>query len=634
MSEENKKGLNKKVVIPVTAAAIILAGAGIGGYKYVQLNLDDKTKQAIVDNNSNNNDNEANNDSVNANNDNNENADIDNTENEVEINYSDDGKITFNKKDTDNNSNQYSHLKDIVEQKAKDESVIIVLGDDKPKFEKDNEETDDNLLASIDKNPLPNLDTEDNNSSNNGAIPSEPSDPNVPVSPEKPTEPEKPVIPIEPIEPIEPVEPVEPEEPEKPTEPEKPEVNKSDLGNVIANASTYNSVRYTNSSWEKLSIAITEGYQLLDDKNAKQGQIDRATEKIKNALDGLVVKAPTLIVNGLEDLDNNVSTEEIININVSASDVDGNRVRTKVVLNNETISGSRGNYELKLQEGKNTLNIIVEDRFGGKTEETFEIIYEVEDLLEGTPIINISGLTTDNIKDGKLAFAVASTDFEGNEVKTEVLFNGGEITSNDSVNYEVELVEGKNTFEFKATDDNGAYTTKVVVIEYESEDKEAILNVTNVDENYINDGILVINAEALTKDNKKITPTVTNNGTTIEANGVQYAIKLDEGINNIVVEVVTESGITIKEYYTINYVVETPEVEEPEEDVEESEDTSDTEKETEDTEGNTENESEDNDTNTDNESEEGGLDQPETDEEVDDTENDKETEIEEEITEE
>lgn len=581
MSEGNKNRLNKKVVIPVTAAAIIFAGAGIGSYKYVQSNLDDKTKQEAVDSigkDNTNNDSDVENDSSNDNNNENnvENDESDSEENDVEIKFSEDGKITFSKKETEDNTNQYSHLKDIVEQKAKDDSIVIVLGEDKPKFEKGDGGLGDGLLASTDKNPLPNTDKTEND---NEVKPEEPNIPEIPVNHEKPTDPDKPIIPIEPEKPTDPekpiipIEPEEPTDPEKPVEPEMPVVDKVNLGELIAEASTYSQSRYTDSSWEKLSDIVVVGSKLLDDKNAIQSQVDIAVERIKNALDGLVVKAPTLVVNGLDALENNVSKEEVININVSGSDVDGNRVRATVILNDETIRGKRGDYELQLQKGENKLKVIVEDRYGGKTEDSFELIYEVEDLLEESPAISVEGLHSDNVKDGKLTFTVASLDYEGKDIKTLVLFNGGEITSNDSVLYEVDLVEGENTFEFKATDDNGAYTTKVVVIEYELEDKFAILNVTNVDEKHIQDGILTINAEATTKDNQKITPIVTNNGNVIEANGVQYDIHLAEGENKIVVEAVTESGVVVKEYYTINYVVEVPEVEESEDNTESDNDT-------------------------------------------------------------
>lgn len=567
MSESKKSKLNQKVVIPVAVATVILAGAGFGGCKYVQLSLDDKTKQEVVDkvgkennetnDNSNNEENtNENNDETNDNEDNDE-LNNDSEDNEVVINRSEDGKITFTKKEDDSSVVRgYAHLIDVVEKKAQEDSVILVLGDDKPKFEKDDDKLGDGLLASTDKNQLPPKVDKDKAEEtvkpevpSEPEVPAEPSNPVIPVDPETPVEPE---TPTEPEVPSEPETPTEPEIPVDPEEPEAPAVDKADLNNLIGKASTYNSSRYTDKSWDKLSNVVAEGKKVNDNKKSTQSQVDKVADRINKAIQDLVIKSPTITVEGLDMLEDNVSTEEVINIKVASVDVDGNKLKSKVTLNGEEIEESDGSYELNLLEGANVLEINTKDSFGGQSKEKHEIVYEKEEDQTEAPIITVDGLDSDNVLEGNLAFTVDSTDNEGNTINSTVLFNGADIT-NDLGQYDVELAVGENIFEIRSEDSNGAYTTKVVVIEHEIEDAVLLLNVIGVDEGNIVDGHLSIGIEASTNNNESVLLDVTNNGVEINSQDGQYNIELSEGENVIVVEALSEGGVYTKETYTIVY---------------------------------------------------------------------------------
>lgn len=112
-------------------------------------------------------------------------------------------------------------------------------------------------------------------------IPEKPSVPSKPDENEKPINPEKPTNPIKPIDPIDPIDP---------TEPGVTPTDYSILSSLYEESKSINLSLYLSSSVEHFSNEMLVSSRILSDLNANQEQVDVQIQRLKNSIDGLVLR--------------------------------------------------------------------------------------------------------------------------------------------------------------------------------------------------------------------------------------------------------------------------------------------------------------------------------------------------------
>ncbi len=250
-------------------------------------------------------------------------------------------------------------------------------------------------------------------------------------------------------------------------------VIKTDLKNTQVDSPYFEFTASASYKEEKVDVKVTLNGETIEGEDSKysvtlaqgknQIQLEAKKDKYiakKNYTVEFVSKKDYSIYTNLKN--QTVNSE---NFKFKALIVNGtSKAKLTVIVNGDTISGNKGNYQTILKSGNNTIRLKATDTGAKSINETYTIKYVPVATKETEPILKYINVSDGMEINGEtFTLKLSATDYKGNVIYYDgvlVQLNGKKIQyigSGDYIRYKLKLNTGENQLKVRLTDDEGRY---------------------------------------------------------------------------------------------------------------------------------------------------------------------------------